>query len=71
MDHLIESFEAHIDFDFNCFYEELQSGKYKKYSDCPSYARLKAIVDSVNILRKYIGWERLSIRDMVNERGEL
>ena len=71
MDHLVEAFDAHIEFDFNCFYEELKSGKYKKYSDCPSYAGLKVTIDSVNILRKYIGWDRISIRNMVKEREEL
>lgn len=65
---MIESFEAHIDFDFDCFYKELQSHEYKKYSDCPSYAGLKATIDSVNILRKHMGWERLNIRKMVKEK---
>ncbi|KGK88002.1 hypothetical protein [Clostridium sp. HMP27] len=71
MDHLIDQFDAFIDFDFNCFYEELKSGKYgTKYSDQPTYPSLKATIDSVNILRKYMGWNMLSIKEMVAEREE-
>lgn len=66
MDHLIDKFECNIDFEFNNFYEELKSGKYgAKYNEQPSYYALKTLIDSVNILRKYMGWERLSIKDMV------
>lgn len=71
MDHLIEKFSVHIDFEFDMFYEELKSGKYgKKYSEQPSYYVLKALIDSVNILRKFYGWETLSIKEMVLDRDE-
>lgn len=67
-DHLILKFESYIEFEFNQFYEEWISGKYKKYSECPSYISLKAILDSVNILHKYMGWERMTISKMISFR---
>ncbi len=65
MDHAIESLQSFIDavFDYD-FLPEWKSGDYKKYSDCPSYAELKALVDASNIMRKYIGWQPLRIKDM-------
>ena len=71
MDYLIEKFSEYIIFEFNMFYEELKSGKYgNKYSEQPSYYRLKAFIDSVNILRKFYGLETLSIKEMVLDRDE-
>ncbi|AKA71230.1 hypothetical protein [Clostridium scatologenes] len=68
MDHLIDNFDIYIDSSFNDFYQEWKSGQYKKFSECPSYYELKTLLDSVNPLRKYIGWERLSIKDMLDYR---
>jgi hypothetical protein len=66
MDHAIDSLEPFVDATFSYeFLPEWQSGKYKKFSDCPSYAELKALIDASNIMRKYIGWERLSIKSML------
>jgi hypothetical protein len=45
---------------------EWKSGKYKKYSDCPSYPELKTLISASNIMRKYIGWEPLRIKDMMD-----
>lgn len=71
MDHLIEHIEAHIDFDFNIFYEEFKSGEHgHRYCDQPSYFTLKAQIDSVNILRSYMGWDRISIKELILEREE-
>lgn len=72
MDHLIEKFDVYLDSEFNSFYEELKSGEYgTKYSNQPSYDSLKALVDSVNILRKFYGWETLSIKEMITYKQEL
>lgn len=69
MDHLIEKFSGYIEFEFNMFYEELKSGKYgTKYSEQPSYHALKALIDSVNILKKFYGWETSTIKEMVLDR---
>ena len=71
MDHLIEKFSIYIEFEFNMFYEELKLGKYgAKYSEQPSYHVLKTLIDSVNILRKFYGWETLSIKEMILDREE-
>lgn len=62
MDHLIDDFDVHIDWIWKYFYKEWKTGNYKKFSDCPSYKELKVLLDSVNILRTYIGWERITIK---------
>lgn len=71
MDHLIEDFQVHIDWASRDFLEQWTSGKYKVYAECPSYYELKAIIDSVNILRVYYGWTRLTIRQIVELNKEL
>ncbi|NMM65533.1 hypothetical protein HBE96_23430 [Clostridium sp. P21] len=68
MDHLIDNFDVYIEDSFNDFYKEWTSKKYKKFSECPSYGELKTLLDSVNPLRKYIGWESLSIKQMLDWR---
>ncbi|AKN32418.1 hypothetical protein Ccar_16755 [Clostridium carboxidivorans P7] len=68
MDHAINSLEPFIKVTFSYeFLLEWQSGKYKKYSECPSYEELKALIDASNIMRKYLGWEPLSIKSMLEE----
>lgn len=63
MDHLIEHIEDDIEFTMRSFMEELQS--YKKYKECPSYNELKALVKASNVLRGFIGWDKLTIRQLV------
>lgn len=66
MDHAIESLEPYIDATFEYeFLPQWKSGKYKKYADCPSYGELKALIDASNIMRKYLGWEPLKIKNML------
>jgi len=65
MDHLIDQFDCYLEWSKREFIEEWNSGKYKKYSECPSYKELKALIDSVNILRVYYGWTRLTIKQLV------
>ncbi|MFR1707622.1 MAG: hypothetical protein ACLSV2_01875 [Clostridium sp.] len=47
--------------------KEWITGNYKKYSDCPSYKELKVLLDSVNILRKYYGWESVTVTEIVED----
>jgi len=68
MDHLIDQFEAFIDCDFRCFKQEWKSGEYKKFSECPSFKSLSTTIKSVNILRKYMGWELITIKNMLSDR---
>jgi hypothetical protein len=65
MDHVIDGFEVYIECAFEDFYAEWKTGEYKKYSDCPSYGELRTLLDSVNILRKYMSWDNLRIKDMI------
>ncbi len=72
MDHIIERINADIEFEFEYYYRELMSGKYGcRYSEQPSYGTLKALIDSVNILRKNIGWDSITIKEKVLDREEL
>ena len=66
MDHAIDNLDefVKVTFEFQ-FLKEWKSGKYKKYSECPSYPKLKALVDASNIMRKYLGWETLKIKNMI------
>lgn len=68
MDHLIDQFDVYLDDAFDNFYEEWKSKKYKKYSECPSYTELRTLLDSVNHLRKYIGWKPQTIKEMLECR---
>ena len=43
-------------------------GKYKKLSDNPMYGEVKAIIDAMNILRKYLGWETIKLSEEVQWR---
>lgn len=65
MDHAINSLEPFYEAELEYVIDEYKSGEYAKLSDCPSYAALKTIVDALNILRKYMRWDRISIRDEV------
>ncbi|MBU3173593.1 hypothetical protein [Clostridium estertheticum] len=70
MDHLIEQFDAFIEFDLSCFKEEWDSKKYKKFNECPSFITLSTTIKSVNILRKYMKWELLTIKNMLLEKNK-
>lgn len=65
MDHAINSLEPFYEVTLDQFVEEHRSGKYKKLSENPFYEELKALVDAMNILRKYLGWETIKLKDTV------
>ncbi len=65
MDHVLDAIRPHYEVTFDLFVKEHKKGKYKKLSDNPYYAELKALIDSMNILRKYLGWENLKLSDEV------
>lgn len=52
MDHVIEYIENYMNCDEEQFIKEFKSGNYKKMSDCPSYKRVKAYCDCINVLVK-------------------
>jgi len=57
MDHVLNSISSFYDVYLDEFMEYQREGKYKKLSDNPMYGEVKAIIDAMNILRKYLGWE--------------
>jgi hypothetical protein len=65
MDHAINSLEPFYEVTLDQFVEEHRSGKYKKLSENPFYEELKALIDAMNILRKYLGWETIKLKDQV------
>ena len=62
MDHAAERLEPYLEAEFDEFIAEWKTGKYKKYSEVSNYAALKGLIDATNILRKYLGWDLVSIR---------
>lgn len=67
MDHIIDRIEIDLEVEFNDFYKELKSGRYDKFKECPSYGSLKALIESSNVLRKYLGWETISIKGIISQ----
>ena len=65
MDHAINSLQPFYEVTRDCFIEEHRTGKYKKYSDNPYYEEIKALLDAMNTLRKYIGWGTIRLKDEV------
>lgn len=67
MDHVLNSLRPYLEVELRIFMEEWESGKYEKFSECPSYDSLKALVDAANIIRRFIGLGTLKIRCMMEE----
>lgn len=65
MDHVLDSMKSHYEISFGWFMEEQRTGEYKKFSDNPFYGEVKALIDSMNILRKYMGWEKITLKSEV------
>ena len=68
MDHAINSLQPFLDIEITYLVEEMQSGKYQKLSDCPSYPAAKALADAMLPMRRYLGWEPLRLRQEVSWR---
>lgn len=65
IDHVLDAIRPHYEVTLDWFMEEQRTGKYKKFSDNPYYEELKALIDAMNILRKYLGWETIRLKDEV------
>ncbi|EOR25316.1 hypothetical protein A500_10580 [Clostridium sartagoforme AAU1] len=65
MDHAINSLQPFYEVTLDQFIEEHRSDKYKKFSENPYYTEVKALIDAMNILRKYLGWETIKLKDEV------
>lgn len=66
MDHVLNGMQPYYEVTLDQFMEEHRSGKYKKFSDNPYYDEIKALIDSMNVLRKYMGWDSIRLKDEVN-----
>jgi hypothetical protein len=67
MDHVWNSIEPFYEAEAGIFLDEWKSGEYQKWSDCPSYESLRTIIKAANIIRDYLGWSRLAIKDLIND----
>lgn len=70
MDHVVEAMKSYFEVVLDWFVDEQKTGKYKKLSDNPYYEAVKALTDSMNILRKYLGWDLIKLSDEVKCRME-
>ena len=70
MDHVLEGMQPHYEVLLDWFIEEHRKGQYKKLSDNPYYGEVKALIDAMNILRKYLGWETIKLSEEVSWRLE-
>ncbi len=68
MDHVYNSIASFYDVYLDEFMEYQREGKYKKLSDNPMYGEVRAIIDAMNILRKYLGWETIKLSEEVKRR---
>ena len=71
MDHVIEGMQPHYDVLLDWYIKEHRKGQYKKLSDNPYYGEVKALIDAMNILRKYLGWETIKLSEEVSWRLEV
>ena len=65
MDHVLNSIEAHYEPYLWEFMDYHKTGEYKKLSDNPMYEEIKAIIDAMNCIRKYLGWETIKLSEEV------
>jgi hypothetical protein len=70
MDHVLEGMQPHYDVLLEWFIKEHKKGQYKKLSDNPYYDEVKALIDAMNILRKYLGWDSIKLSEEVSWRLE-
>ena len=71
MDHVIEGMQPHYEVLLDWYIKEHRKGQYKKLSDNPYYGEVKALIDAMNILRKYLGWETIKLSEEVSWRLEV
>lgn len=73
MDHAINALGPYYQVELDFVAEELQSGRYAKLSDCPSYPAAKALLEAMRSLERYYYCkiQTASIRDEMRWRGVL
>lgn len=70
MDHVYNSIASFYDVYLDEFMEYQREGNFKKLSDNPMYGEVKTIIDAMNIIRKYLGWETIKLSEEVKFRLE-
>ena len=70
MDHVLEAMQPHYDAYFSLFLEEHREKKHRKLAENVYYEEVKALIDAMNILRKYLGWKTVKLSEEVNWRLE-
>lgn len=65
MDHVLEGIREHYEIYLDNFIQEHKTGKYKKLSDNPHYWPVKTLIDSMNIIRKYLEWDTIKLSEEV------
>jgi hypothetical protein len=65
MDHVLNAMQPHYEALLDYFLEEQRTGRYKRFSDNPYYDEVKALINAMNVLRKYLGWETIKLKDEV------
>lgn len=65
IDHVLDAIRPHYEVTWDWFMEEQRTGKHKKFSDNPYYDEVKALIDAMNILRKYLGWDKITLKKEV------
>lgn len=65
IDHVLNAMKPHYEAVRDWFMEEQRTGQYKKYSENPYFEEIKALIDSMNILRQYMGWDKIRLKDEV------
>lgn len=65
MDHVYNAIRSFYEVYLQEFLDCHKTGKYKKLDDNPCYKEVKSILDSMNIIRKHLGWETLKLSEEV------
>lgn len=65
MDHVLEGMKSHYEIYLDNFIMEHRKGNYKKLSDNPFYWEVKTLIDSMNIIRKYLEWDTIKLSEEV------
>lgn len=74
MDHayeaLISWYDIYLDQFMEDWFDSKAQGRYYKYSDCPSYQYVSAIVKALNCLAELAGCEKIDLRSEIKFREE-
>ena len=69
MDHVLEGMQAHYEVTLDWFIKDQKSGKYAKIQDNPGYEEIQALIKSMNVLRKYLEWDMISLSKELKLKG--